>query len=77
MKLTARISALLTALLATACFLGAFRGLQSLRAIADPVLRSDTKGYAGFWAFLGCVFLAIAVLSWTRAPEGRPPEGGA
>lgn len=64
MKLTARIASLLTAILGAACLFGAYRGLSSLGAIADPSQLRDAKGFAWFWAFLGVVFLGIAVLSW-------------
>lgn len=68
MKLTARLSAVLTALLSAACFSGAVRGLTVLRGLADPAQYRDARGFALFWGFLGCVFLAIAVLSWRSVP---------
>ncbi len=64
MKLTARISSILTLLLAAACFWGTYKGLSSLGRITDASVLRDARGFAGFWAFLGLVFLGIAVLSW-------------
>lgn len=72
MRLSARISAVLTALLAAACFAGGIRGFLSLAAITDPLVRSDARGFAGFWTFLGCVFLGLAVLSWRARPVEEP-----
>lgn len=68
MKLTARISSILTGLLSLACFFGTYRGLSALRGIADPAMLKDARGFAFFWAFLGVVFLGISVLSWKSVP---------
>lgn len=64
MKITARISAILTALLAAACYVFAYKGLTALKGITDPAQFRDAKGFAWFVFFLGSVFLGIAVLSW-------------
>lgn len=64
MKLTARISSLLTGLLAAACFTGAYRSFKALAGIADPAHLRDARGFAWFAVFLGVVFLVIAALSW-------------
>ena len=64
MKLTVRISSILTSILAAGCFWITYRGLSSLAGITDAVELRDARGFAGFWAFLGCVFLGIALLSW-------------
>lgn len=71
MKLTARISSVLTALLALGCFFGTYKGLSALPGIADPAMLKDAKGFAIFWAFLGVVFLGISVLSWKSMPADR------
>ncbi|MBI4912183.1 MAG: hypothetical protein HY823_05560 [Acidobacteria bacterium] len=72
MRLPARIAALLTGTVAAACFAAAVKGLRSLGQFTDPALRSDAKGFVAFWAFLGCIFLAIGAASWwlTRSEEG-------
>ncbi len=74
MKLTARISSLLTALLALACYAGAYRSFRAMAAAADPALARDARGFGWFAVFLGTVFLAIAGLSWwlLRAESPEP-----
>ena len=59
-----RVSAILTALLAAACYVFAYKGLTALKGITDPAQFRDAKGFAWFVFFLGSVFLGIAVLSW-------------
>lgn len=69
MKLTARISSILTSILAAGCFWVTYKGLSSLRGITDSAELRDVRGFAGFWAFLGCVFLGIAFLSWNMVKK--------
>lgn len=64
MKLTARISIILSALFALVCYGVAYSGFSSLGGLADPVQLRDARGFAWFWAFLGTVILGIAGLSW-------------
>lgn len=64
MKLTARISSLLTALLAIACFVGAAKSFRALAGITDAAQLRDARGFGWFAVFLGIVFLGIAALSW-------------
>lgn len=72
MKLTARISSLLTALLSLACFAGAYRAFRSLGGMVDPVQLRDTRGFGWFAVFLGLVFLAIAGLGWWLLGQREP-----
>lgn len=64
MKLTARISILLSAVFAIACFVAAYKGFTSLGGMTDPIQIRDSKGFAGFWTFMGSLILGIAALSW-------------
>lgn len=72
MKLTARISSLLTALLAIACFAGAYKSFRALAGIADAAQLRDARGFAWFAIFLGIVFLMIAALSWWIVSAEKP-----
>ena len=71
LKIPARISALLTAIVALFCYYLAYRGRVDLAGITDPAALRDARGFLGFILFLGTVFLAIAVVSWKLS--GRPP----
>lgn len=64
MKITARIAIILSAIFGIACFAVAYKGFSSLGGIADPTVLKDSKGFAWFWVFLGCVISGIAALSW-------------
>ena len=59
MKIPARISALLTAIVALFCYYLAYRGRVDLAGITDPAALRDARGFLGFILFLGTVFLAI------------------
>ena len=72
MKILTRLSAILTALIASVCFGFAYKGLTSLGGITDPAQVHDAKGFAWFVFFMGSVFLGIAALSWkSNVTEGE------
>ena len=64
MKITAVASMWLCLLFALACLGVAYDGFLATSAITDPAEREMSLGYAGFWAFLGCVAMVFGVLSW-------------
>ncbi len=62
MKISMRLSVILSVVFATICFGVAITGFSSLGDIADPAQRADGQGFAWFWAFLGSVGAAFALL---------------
>jgi hypothetical protein len=64
MKISMRLSVILSVIFAAI----------SLGDIADPAQRADGQGFAWFWAFLGAVAAAFALLGmWMLRTHG---EGG-
>ena len=64
MKISARLSMIISAIFAVACFSIAITGFTSVGDIADPARRADGWGYAWFWAFLGMIGIVFGLLSW-------------
>jgi hypothetical protein len=58
-----------------AIFFGvAITGFTSLGEITDAKELADAKGFASFWAFLGSVAVAFAVLAWWFGRTHREDE---
>ena len=73
MRISVKLSVILAAIFAVACFGVAITGFTSVADVEDPVRRSDSLGFAWFWAFLGCVavvFGAIGVWLLRTQKEG-------
>ena len=64
MKLSAQMTVVVAAVFAAVCFGVAITGFTSLGDISDPVVLSDAKGFAWFWAFLGGVAVVMGAVSW-------------
>ncbi len=64
MKLSAQMTVVVAAVFAAVCFGVAITGFTSLGDISDPVVLSDAKGFAWFWAFLGSVAVVMGAVSW-------------
>ena len=64
MKISAQFAMWTSAVFAALCLGIAFNGFSSLDAVADEVARSDARGFAFFWLFLGVVAIAAGVASW-------------
>ncbi len=62
MKITAKLSVILSAVFAGICFTVAITGFTSLGDITDPAQRADSVGFAWFWAFLGIVAIAFGAV---------------
>lgn len=62
MKITAKVSIVMSVIFAAACFSVAFTGFSSLGEIVDPVQLADARGFAWFWTFLGVVALVFGGL---------------
>jgi len=64
MKISAQFAMWTSAVFAALCLGIAFNGFSSLDAVADEVARSDARGFAFFWLFLGVVAIAAGAASW-------------
>ena len=64
MKISAQFAMWTSAIFAALCIGVAFNGFSSLDAMADEAARSDARGFAFFWLFLGVVAVAAGVASW-------------
>ena len=64
MKISAQMGLVIAAIFASVCFGVAVQGFMSLEELTDPAQRSDAKGFALYWAFLGVIGLACGALSW-------------
>jgi hypothetical protein len=64
MKLTLKMTIVAGAIFAMVCLAVAITGFTSLREITDPVVESDARGFAWFWAFLAAVSAAFAGVAW-------------
>ena len=64
MQISMRLSVILSLVFAAICFGVAITGFSSLGDIADPAQRADGQGFVLFWAFLGAVAAAFALLGF-------------
>jgi len=63
MKISAQIAVVMAAIFAMVCFGVAVWGFSAIGEMTDPQQIADSKGYAMFWAFLGCVAVVMGALS--------------
>ena len=63
MKISAQVTIVMAAIFALVFFSVAFTGFNSLAEMTDPVQIADAKGFAMFWAFLGCVAATMGAIS--------------
>lgn len=71
MKISAQITMILAIVFAAACFGVAIQGFTSMGDITDPVVLSDAKGFAWFWAFLGTISVVMGLVSWWIVRTGK------
>jgi hypothetical protein len=64
MKISAQMTLVISVVFAVICFSVAVTGFTSLGEITDAQQAADARGFAWFWAFLGGVATAFALLSW-------------
>jgi hypothetical protein len=64
LKISAQMTVMMSAIFALVCFGVAITGFLSLGDITDATQTADAKGFAWFWAFLGCVATVFGLLSW-------------
>ena len=63
MKISAKMTVVMSAIFAVVCFGVAITGFLSLGDIADPTQLADAKGFAWFWTFLGSVATVFGLLA--------------
>ena len=73
MKLSAQMTLIIGVIFAVACFAVAINGFMSLGEITDAKQLADARGFAWFWAFLGAVAAAFALVSWWMIRTHRDP----
>jgi hypothetical protein len=73
MKLSAQMTLIIGVIFAVACFAVAINGFMSLGEITDAKQLADARGFAWFWAFLGGVATAFALVSWWMIRTHREP----
>ena len=64
MRITAQFSMWASVVFALVCLYVGFSGLSQIDALADAAARSDGRGFALFWLFLGAIGVACALASW-------------
>ena len=73
-KISAKLSIIMSAIFAAICLGVAGTGFTSLGEIIDPVQLADAKGFAWFWAFLGMVALVFCGLGVWLVQTHRDSE---
>ena len=63
MKISAQMTIVLAAIFALVFFGVAITGLNAIGEMTDPVQIADARGFAMFWAFLGCVAVIMCAIS--------------
>ena len=76
MKITAQFALWSSLAFAMLCLGVGFNGLSQVEAMADAAERSDARGYAYFWLFLGAIAVGCAVISWwiVQRENAKPPD---
>lgn len=74
MKFSARLTVVMSVIFAVTCFGVAIKGWSATGDMTDPVQVADSRGFAGFWAFLGCVAVVMGVVSEWMARTGRDAQ---
>jgi hypothetical protein len=67
MRITAQLAFWMSLVFAAICIGVGVHGLTELSSISDEAARSDARGFAWFWLFLGAIAVASAVLCWLIA----------
>jgi hypothetical protein len=63
MKISAKMTVVMSAVFALVCFGVAITGFLSLGDITDATQQADAKGFAWFWTFLGSVATVFGLLA--------------
>lgn len=64
MKISAQFAFWAGLVFALLCIGFAINGFSQIDAMADEAARSDARGFAYFFLFLGAVAVASAIVSW-------------
>ena len=71
MRISAQVTIVIALVFAAIAFGVAFTGFNSLGEITDAQVAADSRGYAWFWTFLGCVAVAMGGASLWILKTGR------
>ena len=74
MRISAQLGMIVSVIFAIIAFSVATKGFLALGDIADPAVRSDSLGFAWFWAFLGIVAAVFAALNYWIIRTTRPED---
>ena len=76
MKITAQFALWSSAVFALICLGIGLHGLSTLDAMADQAVRSDVRGFALFWIFLGGVAVLCGIAPWwiIRREKAHPSD---
>ena len=74
MKSFARLTVVMSVIFAVTCFGVAIKGWSATGEMTDPVQVADSRGFAGFWAFLGGVAAVMGVVSEWMARTGKDAQ---
>ena len=71
MRLSIQMTIVFSVIFALACFTAAGMSFNAASEMTDATQATDARGFGYFWAFLGCVAVAVGGLSWwlIRAPK--------
>ncbi len=71
MRFSAQVTIVIALVFAAVAFSVAVTGFNSLGEITDAQVAADSRGYAWFWTFLGCVSVAMGGVSLWILKTGR------
>jgi len=75
LKISMKLSVILSAVFAAICFAVAITGFSSLGEIADSAQRSDGEGFVWFWTFLGIVATFFGALGFWVVKTHKGEDG--
>ena len=74
MKISAKLSIIMSAVFVAVCLGFALTGFFSLGDIPDAAQRDDARGFAWFWTFLASVGFVMGALSYWIMRTSREDE---
>lgn len=74
MKISAQFSLWAAIIFAVLCLGYGLNGLWHISELSDETARSDARGFAMFWLFLGAISVVAAIVSWWMV-KNDPGDG--